>query len=130
MNENNGSAQLVLVLSNSSASNITVFVTNPIDGECIFKSNEIRKANNIFVEETKIYTTTFPAGETVAWLDVQITDDDLIESDEFLQFMILQDLLPDGVGSGAQNTATLHVMDDPGNNLYADNYVYSTYMYT
>ena len=78
----------------------------------------MNKASNTFVEETKIYTTTFPAGETIAWFDVQVTDDNLIENDEFLQFMILQDLLPDGVGSGTQNTATLIVMDNPGNNYF------------
>ena len=38
VNENNGSAQLVLVLSNSSAANFTVFIANPTDGECMLKA--------------------------------------------------------------------------------------------
>ena len=57
----------------------------------------------------------FFAGETIASFDVQIIDDDLIESDEILQLMILQDLLPDGVGSGTPNKATLIIIDDAGN---------------
>ena len=69
-----------------------------------------------------MYSSTIPAGETIASFDVQIIDDDLIESDEFLQFMILQDLLPDDVGTGTQNTATLIVIDDPGNDIYLFRY--------
>ena len=38
VNENNGSAQLVLVLSNSSVTNITVFINSPRDGGCILLS--------------------------------------------------------------------------------------------
>ena len=68
-----------------------------------------------FTDETKMYTVIFSAGETIASLDVQIIDDDLIESDEILQFMILQDLLPNGVGSGTPNKATLIIIDDAGN---------------
>ena len=120
VNENNGSAQLVLVLSNSSAANFTVFIANPTDGECMLQA--VNKVSNIFAEETKMYSSTIPAGETIASFDVQITDDDLIESDEFLQFMILQDLLPDDVGTGTQNTATLIVIDDPGNDIYLFSY--------
>ena len=69
-----------------------------------------------------MYSSTIPAGETIASFNVQITDDDLIESDEFLQFMILQDLLPDDVGTGTQNTATLIIIDDPGNDIYLFSY--------
>ena len=74
-----------------------------------------------------MYSSTIPAGETIALFDVQITDDDLIESDEFLQFMILQDLLPDDVSTGTQNTATLIVIDDPGNDILS---VYLCYVIT
>ena len=78
--------------------------------------------NNVsnFTDETKMYTVTFYAGQTTASLDVQIIDDNLIENDEVLQFLILRDLLPDGVGSSNPNKATLIVIDDPGNhNLFS-----------
>ena len=62
-----------------------------------------------------MYNVTFSAGETSASFDVQIIDDDLIETNEILQFMILQDLLPDGVSGGTQNKAVVIVIDDAGN---------------
>ena len=65
-----------------------------------------------------MYTVMFSAGETIASFDVQIIDDDLIENDEILQFMILRDLLPDDVGSGIPNMATLIIIDDSGNDIY------------
>ena len=62
-----------------------------------------------------MYTVTFSAGEITVSFDVQIIDDDLIENDEILQFMILPDLLPNNVGSGIpNNVATLIIIDDPG----------------
>ena len=62
-----------------------------------------------------MYTATFFAGETTVSFDVQIIDDDLIENDEILQFMILPDLLPNNVGSGIPNNmATLIIIDDAG----------------
>ena len=60
-----------------------------------------------------MYTATFSAGETIILFDVQIIDDDLIENDEILHFVILQDLLPNGVSS-PNNMATLIIIDDAG----------------
>ena len=65
-----------------------------------------------------MYTVTFSAGETSASFNVQIINDDLIENNESLQFMILQDLLPDGVSGGTPNKAILIITDDAGNNNY------------
>ena len=62
-----------------------------------------------------MYNVTFSAGETSASFDVQIIDDDLIETNEILQFMILQDSLPDGVSGGAQNKTAVIIIDDAGN---------------
>lgn len=64
-----------------------------------------------------MYSVTFSAGETSVLFDIPIIDDDLIENDEILQFRILQDLLPDGVGSGIPNIATLIIISDAGNAL-------------
>ena len=60
-----------------------------------------------------MYTATFSAGETAVSFDVQIIDDNLIENDEILQFIILPDLLPNGVSS-PNNMATLIIIDDTG----------------
>ena len=65
-----------------------------------------------------MYTVTFSAGETSASFNVQIIDDDLIENNESLQFMILQDLLPVGVSGGTPNKAILIITDDAGNDNY------------
>ena len=65
-----------------------------------------------------MYTVTFSAGETSASFNVKIIDDDLIENNESLQFMILQDLLPDDVSGGTPNKAILIITDDAGNNNY------------
>ena len=62
-----------------------------------------------------MYNVTFSAGETSASFDVQIIDDDLIETNEILQFMILQDSLPYGVSGGTQNKAVVFIIDDAGN---------------
>jgi len=61
-----------------------------------------------------MYRVTFVAGETTVSFDVPIINDDLIENDEILQFMILPDMLPDGVGQGVPNKATLTIKDDAG----------------
>ena len=66
-----------------------------------------------------MYTVTFSPGETTTSFAVQIIDDDLIEIDEILEFMILSDLLPDDVGSDMPNRAIIIVIDDPGNGLLA-----------
>ena len=62
-----------------------------------------------------MYNVTFSAGETSASFDVQIIDDNLIETNEILQFMILQDSLPGGVSGGTQNKAVVIIIDDAGN---------------
>ena len=70
--------------------------------------------NNVSTEKTEMYNVTFYPGEMSVSFVVQIADDNLIENDEFLQFIILSNLLPDGVGSDAPNEATLTIIDDAG----------------
>ena len=62
-----------------------------------------------------MYTVTFSPGETTTSFAVQIIDDDFIEIDEILEFMILPDLLPADVGIDVPNRATITVIDDTGN---------------
>ena len=66
-----------------------------------------------------MYNVTFSPGETVASFAVQIIDDDLIEIDEILEFMIVADLLPDDVGSDNPNRAIINIVDDAGNGQFA-----------
>ena len=82
---------------------------------------------NNLTGETKVYTVIFSAGETTVSFDVEIIDDDWIENDEIIQFMILQDLLPNGVNIGVPNMATVIIIDDAGNGqsilLWCNNYI-------
>ena len=114
VSENDDVAQLVLVLSNTSLSSFTVYIANPRDGRCIQIYTQSNNNYNIFTEMTEMYNVTFYPGEITAPFIVQIVDDNLIESDEILQFIILSNLLPDGVGSDAPNEATLIIIDDAG----------------
>ena len=62
-----------------------------------------------------MYAVTFSPGETTTSFAVQIIDDDLIEIDEILEFVILPDLLPADVGIDIPNRAIIIIMDDTGN---------------
>lgn len=43
------------------------------------------------------YTVTFPAGQTVASVDVPITDDSIVEEDETIDLTIQLSSLPNGI---------------------------------
>ena len=58
------------------------------------------------------YTVTFPAGKTTATLNVQITDDMILEGDEKYMLTINGTSLPTGVTRGTPGEATVTIVDD------------------
>ena len=58
------------------------------------------------------YTVTFPAGVTIASLDVPINDDNILEGNEIFKFTIDLSSLPSHVTAGNPLQATVTVADD------------------
>ena len=65
------------------------------------------------------YNVTFPAGMTTTVLDVPINNDNICEPIETFIVTINTSSLPDRVTRGDPGQATVTIMDDDGELLYA-----------
>lgn len=106
VDESSGSIQVVLVLSDSSSTDITIQVINYPDTATVGeedKGDYSIRAN----------TVTFAAGTTSAVLNVAIEDDDISESSETFTFTIDPYSLPrDGITVGYPYQTTVTIVDD------------------
>ncbi|XP_065912235.1 neural cell adhesion molecule 1-like [Dysidea avara] len=91
----------VLVLSNSSSTNITVQV----------RSNDITATGGVDYDSGP-YTVTFPAGVTSVACDIPIRDDNIMEDDETFTLTIMDGSLPDDVARGTYGQARITIVDD------------------
>ncbi|XP_065884398.1 IgGFc-binding protein-like isoform X2 [Dysidea avara] len=104
VDENNGPAQPVLVLSNSSSTDITVQV---------FISVGSATGGGIDYNSGP-YTVTFPAGVTSVVIDISITDDDTSENEEDFTLIIDTSSLPTRVNTGRLVQSRVVIVDDDG----------------
>ena len=107
INENDGSIQLVLVLSNPSLTDITIQV---IDSEVSATSHLVGGGDYI----SGPYNVTIPAGDTSASFDISITDDGLVEDDESFRVAITSESLPYLVSRGNPGVAMVTIVSDDG----------------
>ncbi|XP_065915711.1 extracellular matrix protein 3-like [Dysidea avara] len=102
VNEDDEMLQIVLVLSNSSVTNVTIKLidnTTTATGGADYKSGP--------------YSVTFIAGQTFAILNISITSDNILERDESFILAIHSPSLPNGVSSDlGQVTVTIVDKDD------------------
>ena len=101
INEAGGSIQLTLVLSNSSAFDITVqlYIAN---GSSATPGEDY---------EPK-YEVTFPNGTTKTKLNITIINDSLLEPDEKFTLAINSSSLPSNVTAGSPDNATVTILND------------------
>ena len=121
VNEDDGPAQPVLVLSNPSSTDITVQV-NDTNGPAAGKwSNIIKKwcsYDNIagggadYVSGP--YTVIFPVGVISVSFNASINDDNVLEDNESFTLTIIESSLPDGVTIGGTAQATVTILDTDG----------------
>ena len=119
VDEDDGPAQPVLVLSNPSSTDITVQVrdnANAATGKQL--SQDVNSSNAIsgggIDYESGPYTVTFTAGQTSASFSVPINNDNILEDDEDFTLTIVLSTLPNGVTHGARTVATVTIVDDDG----------------
>ena len=123
VDENVGLAQFSLGLSNPSSFDITVEVFN-INITALGKHSITMISCGIILTynvtgggidyNSGPYPVTFPAGETVAYFNVSIRDDDVLEGNEKFNVTINATSLPTQVIVSDPNQATVTVVDDDG----------------
>ena len=121
MNENDGSFQPVLVLSNPSLTDITIQVT---DSEVSAISSLIGGGDYA----SGPYSVTIPAGHTSVSFDISITDDDLVEDDEILRLAIMPESLPYLVSRGNPGVAMITIVSDDGKSSVLVNTAISNFL--
>ena len=107
MNENDGSFQPVLVLSNPSLTDITIRV---IDSEVSATSSLIGGGDYA----SGPYSITIPAGHTSISLDITVTDDGVVEDEEIFRLAIMPESLPYLVSRGNPGVAMVTIVSDDG----------------
>ena len=117
VDEDSGSAQSILFLSNPSSIDITVEVFSTdrsATGEyCNILINTIMVATGRGVDYISgPYTVTFPAGQTTATFNVQIIDDDILEGTETFMLNIDETSLPTGITHGIPSKARVIIVND------------------
>jgi len=117
VDEDDGPAQPVLVLSNPSSTDITVQVRDDDDTATSEWINYI--IININSNLTGgvdygpgIYSVVIPAGMTMVPFDIPIFNDSILEGNEDFDIVIIQGSLPDGVTRGTPGRATVTIVDD------------------
>ena len=122
VDEDDGPAQPVLILSNPSSTNITVRVrSNDITatGEYINININFNDSENITGRRVDYYsgkyTVIFPAGVTSVPFDVPINNDALYEGNESFNLTIIRSSVPSNVGRINPSRATVTILDDEGN---------------
>jgi len=120
VDEDDGPAQPVLVLSNPSSTAISVQVrdtSRSATGKCIVPlSLHVNCYINILGGGVDYgsgpYTVTFPAGTTRVPFDVPINNDNLFERNEIFDLTIIRTTLPTGVSRGSPNNARVTIVDN------------------
>ena len=117
VDEDDGPAQPVLVLSNPSSTDITVQVRDDDDTATSEWTNImiININSNLTGGDDYgpgIYTVVIPAGMTMVPFDISIVDDSILEGDEDFDIVIVPGTLPDDVTRGAPGRATVTIVDD------------------
>jgi len=121
VDEDDGPAQPVLVLSNPSSTDITVQVRDTQNTATSEYNNIIKNVNSSenttggVDYDSGPYTVTFPAGVTSVPFNVPIKDDNILENNEDFTLTIMRSsALPDGVTRGSTSQATITIVDDDG----------------
>ena len=117
IDEDDGSIQPVLVLSNPSSTDITIQVVNEdstATGEYpILKSyyyySFFNNTGGGVDYNSGPYTVILPAGLTSALFDIAVYNDTILEDDENFTLTINSSSAPDGISGGQ---ATVIIMDD------------------
>ena len=107
MNENDGSFQPVLVLSNPSLTDITIQVT---DSEVSATSSLIGDGDYA----SGPYSVTIPAEHTSVSFYISVTDDGVVEDDETFRLAIMPESLPYLVSRGNPGVAMVTIVSDDG----------------
>ena len=107
INENDGSFQPVLVLSNPSLTDLTIQV---IDNEV----SAISSLNGGFDYISGPYSITIPAGDTSVSFDITIIDDGVVEDNETFSLTIAPESLPYLVSRGNPGVAMVTIVSDDG----------------
>ena len=118
VDEDDGPAQPVLVLSNPSSTDITVQVFD----------NDVSATSECFIDYTFTYAhhfilggvdydsgpynVTFPAGVTNVSFDVPITNDNILDDKEIFTLTIAPNSLPSNVTRGNLDQVTIVILDD------------------
>jgi len=117
VNEGDGPAQPVLVLSNPSSTNITVQVRDTKNTATSEWSNIITKINirnNVtgIDYDFEQRTVTFVAGQTRVPFNVSITEDYILESNEDFALTIVRKIPTTSVTRGTPFIAIVTIIDD------------------
>ena len=107
INENDGSVQPVLVLSNPSLTDITIQVLD----------NEISAKNNLTGGGDYIsgpYNVTIPAGHTSVSFNITIIDNNVVEDNKIFSLTIAPESLPYLVSRGNPGVAMVTIVNDDG----------------
>ena len=124
VDEDDGPAQPVLVLSNPSSTSITVQVfttAGSATGEYLM--NYCNKFSDGIIMVLLVtgggvdydsgpYTVTFPAGVTRVPFDIPINNDSILENDEDFTVTINPSSLPADITRGDPGSATVTIVDD------------------
>ena len=123
VNEDDGSVQPVLVISNPSSSDIIVEVFDTsltVTGELynyttgIFKAVYLQITGGGVDYDSGPYTVTFSAGQTRAPFNISINDDDIFEMNENFVLTINESSLPSGIAVNTPNETIVTIVDDDG----------------
>ena len=119
VDENDGPAQPVLVLSNPSSMDIIIRVRDSAN-------TATGKANmfNVIIDcnlsgggvdyGSGPYTVTIPAGMTRVPFNVSIINDNILENDEDFELIIIPGSLPDNVRRGSTGRTRVTIVNDDG----------------
>ena len=120
VDEDDGPAQPVLVLSNPSATGFTVRVRE-VERSATSEQIKIHQYINISIDRTGnddygpgVYTVTIPAGATMIPFDIPIVDDGTFEDNEDFDIIIVPGSLPTSVTRGNPGRARVTIEDDNG----------------
>ena len=109
INENEGSVQPVLVLSNPSLNDITIQV---MDNKVSETSLSNFTGGGDYIPGP--YNVTIPAGHTSVSFDIPITDNDVVEDDKVFRLAIMPESLPYLVSRGNPGVAMVTIVSDDG----------------
>ena len=107
INENDGSFQPVLVLSNPSLTDVTIQVVD----------NEVSATGDINGKGDYIpgpYNVTFPAGHISVSFNISITDNNIVEYDKIFNLAIAPKSLPYLISRGNPGVAIVSIVNDDG----------------